>query len=326
MRRAAQDHLLRAVERDQFDGGAEHLPQGIEVHDALAAGVGDRAVAVPIHVGSAIVLPGVVEGAVAVVGRVGNDRERERAVGQIHLVQGVDAMRSGRLAVVNVVRVGHHVQVTGVGVDGRRAGNAVLGRDVAAADFGSRNRAHGHLAGPAADRHAAGAYAKERVLPKHLAVAAVDGIQAVVLGGHVDDVVRALVGTRCDIHARHVQRLGIHVAVNRRGELLAETGGIDVGGRQHGLRRIEPRVGGIVTIERDVGRQQPPRFQTFECRARRCKWRLEEPFDGARRRLRNKLMTTVRTGPPRWIRGRTTQPPILAEFKILVKYVSRNCR
>ena len=52
----------------------------------------------------------------------------------------------------------------------------------------------------------------------------IEGVDRVVLGGHEDDVVRDAV----DRQVRHVQRLGVDVAVDRLREELAEVRGIDV--------------------------------------------------------------------------------------------------
>ncbi len=66
-------------------------------------------------------------------------------------------------------------------------------------------------------------------------VIGVEGIDAVVFGRHVDDIVGTLAR---DVHVGHVERLGIHVSVHRLGEELAKLSLVDVGGRKDGLAGV----------------------------------------------------------------------------------------
>jgi hypothetical protein len=61
--------------------------------------------------------------------------------------------------------------------------------------------------------------------------------------GDEDDVVGSLSG---DLDAGHVKRLGIDVAIHRKGEDLAEMGGVDVGGSQRGLMQRGAGAGVVV--------------------------------------------------------------------------------
>src|SRR5712692_8061255 len=72
-----------------------------------------------------------------------------------------------------------------------------------------------------------------------------EGIDAVVLGCRVDDVVR---GSVRQGQVRDVQRLGVELAVHVTGKQLAELIGVDIVRRQRRLVQIPPRAGVVVVL------------------------------------------------------------------------------
>src|SRR5207302_5585589 len=111
----------------------------------------------------------------------------------------VDGMQS--LKKVRVLfRAGHQINRIRARVDYGCAGDANLGDQIAAARI--RDTVH-----RAATR------GNQAHLPIDLATVGVNRVQAIVLGGYVNNIVRSAV----DGDIRQVQRLGVDVAVHRHG-------------------------------------------------------------------------------------------------------------
>src|SRR5262249_46543313 len=139
-------------------------------------------------------------------------------------VQGVELLHVVGGAADDLLGLDHDVHGVGRAVNDRRPGDADLGHDVAGNDvrLGDRGDAVGRV--------------DETALPELPAAVAVEGVDAVVLGGGEDDVVRAA----ADRQVGHVQGLGVGVAVDGVVEEVAEVGRVDVGGRQDRLLRVGP--------------------------------------------------------------------------------------
>src|SRR5262249_16875203 len=140
-------------------------------------------------------------------------------------VEGVQPLHVVGGAADDLLGLDHDVHRVGAAVDDRRPGDADLGHDVAGDNVGLGDR------GDAVGR------VDETALPERAAAVAVEGVDAVVLRGREDDVVRALAG---DGQVGHVQRLRVGVAVDRVVEQVAEVGRVDVGGGQDRLVRVRP--------------------------------------------------------------------------------------
>jgi hypothetical protein len=130
--------------------------------------------------------------------------------------------------------LGDDVQGVGRGVDDRRSRDTHFGGYVAAAEIGT-----------AVDR--AAARRNQTHLPVNCARIGVDGVDAVVLGGDVQHIVR----TAAQGHVGDVQRLGINGTVHGDGEEFAERGAVHVGGRENGLRGVFTRARVVVVIGRN---------------------------------------------------------------------------
>src|SRR5262249_38960832 len=105
-------------------------------------------------------------------------------------VEGVEPLHVVGGAGDDLLGLDHDVHRVGGAVDDRRPGDADLGHDVAGNDVGLGDR------GDPVGR------VDEGALPELAAAVAVEGVDAVVLGGREDDVVRAAV----DGQVGHVQR------------------------------------------------------------------------------------------------------------------------
>lgn len=68
-------------------------------------------------------------------------------------------------------------------------------------------------------------------------VVRIEGVNAVVLRGHVHYIVRAQAG---DVHVGDVQRLGINIAVHRLRKQLAELTYVDVARGENRLAQVLP--------------------------------------------------------------------------------------
>src|SRR5579885_2192431 len=90
----------------------------------------------------------------------------------------------------------------------------------------------------------------ETVMPERRGVPSGTGIRvecvdAIVLGGHENNIVDAL--TR-NTHQGHVERLSIDLPVHRAREDLAEPGRIHVGKSQDGFLQVLPGTGEVIVI------------------------------------------------------------------------------
>src|SRR5262249_30287912 len=143
------------------------------------------------------------------------------------------------------------VHGVGAGVYDRRPGDADLGDDVAGNDIGLGDR------GDPVGR------VDEGALPELAAAVAVEGVDAVVLGGREDDGVRAA----ADGQVGHVQGLRVGVAVDGVVEEVAEISRVDVGGRKDRLLRVGSGEQAVVMSaeDRHVGRRQAG-FEVFQGR------------------------------------------------------------
>jgi hypothetical protein len=75
-------------------------------------------------------------------------------------------------------------------------------------------------------------------------IVGVEGVHAVVLGGHVHHVVRRPL----DAHILHIKRLGIDLAVHRAPEQLAKAARVHVRRVQHALAQVLPRAPRIIVL------------------------------------------------------------------------------
>ena len=127
---------------------------------------------------------------------------------------------------------------------------------------------------------------EETALPEHAAGArgaGVDGVERIVLGGGQHDVVQpGRAGGRVrpggNGHARIDQRLGVHLAVEGRGEQLRKRRGVDGGRRQDGLSGVESAAGDIVVVSRHAHRERQSRFQDSKTRRGCLAWKRWPPF------------------------------------------------
>src|SRR5262249_33472964 len=105
---------------------------------------------------------------------------------------------------------------------------------------------------------------EETVLPEDRAVIGVDRVKAAMLGGGVGDIVKALGPGACGIDANLHQRLGVHLPVKCRGELLAEGVGIYIGGGQRGFDKILAGVERIGAIRKDIDGEESAWFEQLD--------------------------------------------------------------
>ncbi len=120
----------------------------------------------------------------------------------------------------------------GAGEDVERAAREIDDRRGRDADFGMNERAEDVASVECADA----AWLQEADVPETFAAGVgIEGVDAVVFGRDVEDVVRAFAGDR---DARYVERLGVNVAVNIQRVQLAESARGDRGGREDGFVQI----------------------------------------------------------------------------------------
>ncbi len=119
-------------------------------------------------------------------------------------------------------------------IDDRRRGNSYLGSDLAAAAV----VACGFSAG------------EDRGLPYLLAAIGVEGVDAVVFGGHIQDVAQLASGR----HVGQIKRLGVDQAIHGIEADLAKLSGVYIAQRQNDLLRIEPIARNVVVIRGDIRR------------------------------------------------------------------------
>ena len=170
----------------------------------------------------------------------------------------------------------YRIQCVSGEIDHGRTRNSVFRIDIAALVSGGRN-----------GRHTRG---KEASLPERQSVPArirvgVEGINTIVLGGNVHDVVYFA----ADRKIRNVQGLCKDVTVHGLREQLAEARGINISGRQNRLSTIHAcplvvvhRRGQVhLRGRRDNGRQQdrrkrtnPPRGERSRCLPAICSFRF----------------------------------------------------
>jgi hypothetical protein len=153
--------------------------------------------------------------------------------------------------------LGLGVQVEGIraGIDhgGSRYANrrrdAAVPPDVAAGDRGN-------------DR--SGPSGEETILPKHGSVVRVDGVKAVLFGGHENDVVLALARPHGDVDVGNVKRLGVDLAIHRSRADLAERRGRDVGRRKERFVQILAGAAIVIVELQDAHRGHQAPFQLFQ--------------------------------------------------------------
>ena len=214
----------------------------------------------------------VAAGALARVGDRRVDRLRRdlvRAGGDVH---GVEALEVGGGAPDHLLahrdeidRAGGRVDHRGVGdPDHRRdlVGAPVVGRDLPGGQDGRRG-------------------ARGSVVPEDRAGVGVEGVEAVVLGRDIQDVVDALAGDR---HAGHVERLGVDLAVDAVDAEQAERARLDVRRRQDRLARVQAVARGVVVIGQDIGREQAAVLQRRDSgpETGRPAWRMAHGASSAR--------------------------------------------
>src|SRR5205085_10647129 len=123
-------------------------------------------------------------------------------------VEGVQPVVVVRHTGDDLLALGGDVERIGCRVDDRSAGDADFGGDVGAVGLAGRHRG---LAG-----------CEHRDLPQYVAGVAVDGVDAIVLGGDVRHVVHAGERAHGNAGAGDVERLRVDLAVDRSGPVLAE--------------------------------------------------------------------------------------------------------
>ena len=258
-------HVYRIV--DQAQRAALVFRQSVELDDFFARPVirvGHAAVAAAVDVNLRVVDVG--------AGRLADQvgRGRVRPVGQ---VDGVKPLNEIRSAADDFLGGDNQVNDVGRRVDDWSSGDADGGRNIGRVDVAA---GHGNdRGGPQRVVHVAAGVAgsQEAALPEYVAAAdvGVDGIEGVVFGGDEDDVVDAgrpagRVDAVGDGHAGIHQRLGVNLAVHRRGEQLPKRPRLHIGRRQLHFRGVDARTRQIVVIGQNVGRETQPRLQRFDQR------------------------------------------------------------
>ena len=127
--------------------------------------------------------------------------------------------------------LGHQIQNVRVGVDDRSTGNPNLGDDII-----GPNITPGHGGDPMRR-------IDEAIMPENMAARGVNGIQAVMLGRHINDVMQPRFRTHGDVHAGLDQRLGINLTIHLSLELFAECSQIHVRRLENGLLSVQTGVG-----------------------------------------------------------------------------------
>ncbi len=137
--------------------------------------------------------------------------------------------------------MGKHIEIKGAAyrINDRRGGDAHFGVQIMIGSIAVAKIVVGHHS-----RNAQiGAPQQSAICPR--VAVGVKRVNAVVLRGHIDDVMHSLTGNG-DIG--HDQRFRVHLAIYRVGEQLAETVHIDVAGRQYGFIRVRPIARVVVVI------------------------------------------------------------------------------
>ena len=158
-----------------------------------------------------------------------------RPARQVQRVQAVIVVSD---IVGDLLGLGRHVNRPAGGVNHRRARDADFRHEVFAV----------HVV--AVHRRDARVRVDETHLPQRRGAAVrVERIHAVMLRGHIDHVMHALAGNR---HARHHQRLGIHIAVHRQAEDFSEVRRGHAGRRQNRLIGVLAGARAVVVIRQDI--------------------------------------------------------------------------
>ncbi len=171
-----------------------------------------------------------------------NEHRTSGLLGSRRQVERMQAVRVGRRAARRFHRHGYHVQRRRSRVNDGGARDPDLGNNLITVESVLvRDRAH------------TGRGVEEADLPEGsgvgLSIIGVEGVHAVVLGGHEDDVVHTF---SRDLDSAQIERVGVDVTIHRIGKQLTDLRGVDVRRSELCFAQILPGARQIVVIGEDV--------------------------------------------------------------------------
>ena len=214
------------------EAGAVMLAQGVEGDDAVHAARAGAADGRSADVGVGPVRDN----------RIGDDDRGAESLGPRGDIEGMQALDVAGVAVARLLGLRHDVERAGGGVDDGGPRDPDLRHNIAGKHVGLGDRRH-----PGRRVDEAGLPEQTAIAPR-IRVVGVKGKDAVVLGGHEDDVVRH----SADGDIGRVERLRVHKTIHRIREELAETGRTDVGRGETRLLEVLAGAAIVVVIRQDL--------------------------------------------------------------------------